>query len=245
MRVKKIIFGKSPDKFIMKTASQILHRLKRTVFHFNQKRIENIIQSRQGSQDFFFIQVGSNDGISGDPLHEFIVRYRWKGILVEPVPYLYEKLLATYRDQHGLIFENVAIDNAAGEKRFYYLRRARGAGHAVWYERIGSFHKEHLLKHRGKIPDFDRLLVEENVKCATLKALLQKYAVTNINLLHVDAEGYDYEIIKTVPFDEIKPRMILYENKHLSATDKAACKQLLKSHGYKLIKSKDTFAYLE
>lgn len=229
----------------MKFTSNLLFRLKKSIFRFNQRRIEEkIIHISQKDSDFFFIQIGSNDGISGDPIHKFIINYHWRGILVEPVSYLYAELLATYKNQKELFFENVAIDKEAGYRSFYRIRKADESKHIFWYEKLGSFNKEHLLKHRKKIPDFDEKFLEEKVKCLTLETLLKKYNVKKINLLHIDAEGYDYEIIKMVSFNGIKPQMILYENKHLSADDKSACKNLLRSHGYKLIKSKDTFAYL-
>jgi FkbM family methyltransferase len=221
------------------------HQLKRAVFRFNQKRIDGrIVRESQNDSDFFFVQVGSNDGVSGDPIHKFIVQYHWRGLLIEPIPYLYKKLMAVYAHQSNLFFERVAIDREPGEKHFYYIRSAGGSAKMAWYEKLGSFDKEHLVKHRAKIPDFDKRLVEATVPCVTLEMLFAKHRIAKINLLHIDAEGYDYEIIKTIPFSEIKPQMILYENKHLSQSDKAACKELLKSHGYKLIKGKDTFAYV-
>lgn len=238
-------YSAAPKGLIPVWCGGLLHQLKKAVFRFNHGRIEKkIIRASREDNDFFFIQIGSNDGVSGDPIHKFVVSYRWQGVLVEPVRYLFRMLLATYKNQPGLFFENAAIDKEAGYKSFYSVRKVNGPDHALWYEKLGSFNKEHLLKHRRKIPDFDDRLIEEKVRCMTLKDLLIKYNINKINLLHIDAEGYDYEIIKTIPFNEIKPIMILYENKHLSVSDKSACKELLRSHGYKLIKSKDTFAYL-
>ncbi len=229
----------------MKFIYNFLERAKRMVFKFNQRRIdEKIAAASHSATSFFFIQIGSNDGISGDPIYKYVKNFNWHGILIEPVEYLYKKLLANYQGQQGLFFENVAIDKSAGYKNFYSLKNLSGTGHVAWYEKLGSFNKEHLLKHKDKVPDFDLRLMEQSVKCVTFKSLLAKYAVTKINLLHIDAESYDYEIIKTIPFEIIKPAMILYENKHLNIGDKQDCKKLLRSHGYKFIKSKDTFAYL-
>jgi len=57
-----------------------------------------------------FIQVGANDGEYGDPLHSFIVKYPWHGILVEPQPDIFAKLRENYAAiQNRLIFENIAI----------------------------------------------------------------------------------------------------------------------------------------
>src|SRR5215467_4813948 len=32
----------------------------------------------------FFVNIGANDGLAGDPLREFITTRGWRGILVEP-----------------------------------------------------------------------------------------------------------------------------------------------------------------
>ena len=41
-----------------------------------------------------FVQIGSNDGVTSDPLQYFVDRYAWSGILVEPVPHVFERLHA-------------------------------------------------------------------------------------------------------------------------------------------------------
>ena len=43
-------------------------------------------------------------------------------------------------------------------------------------------------------------IATEDVKCVSLDSLLVKYNINNIDLLIIDAEGYDYEIIKAIPF---------------------------------------------
>lgn len=228
---------------------KLLHRLKKVVFKINQIRINRImIAHSKKNKDFFFIQIGSADGKSGDPIYSFVVKYQWRGILVEPIPYLYEKLKENYKNQDRLFFENVAISSEAGDKNFYYIKSQNPESESTpWYERLGSLNREHLTKHVDKIKKRipgDNLIIREKVKCHNIDFLLNKYNVQKINLLHIDAEGYDYEIIKMIPFHKIKPDMIFYEEKHLGPGDRVLCKNLLKSNGYKLIKSKDAFAYL-
>jgi len=36
------------------------------------------------------------DGAAYDPLHEFVARYGWRGLLVEPLPDMFEQLRRTY-----------------------------------------------------------------------------------------------------------------------------------------------------
>src|ERR1700722_3021383 len=56
-----------------------------------------------------FIEVGANDGRFGDPLRQYILKYQWKGVLVEPQPDIFERLKANYAGLNNRIsFENVA-----------------------------------------------------------------------------------------------------------------------------------------
>jgi hypothetical protein len=52
--------------------------------------------------DAFVVQIGANDGSAGDPLVDAFSKTRWSGLLVEPVPHLYETLVARYRDRPGV-----------------------------------------------------------------------------------------------------------------------------------------------
>src|SRR5438552_16548503 len=44
----------------------------------------------------FVVQVGAHDGAVVDPLRAELVYRRWRGVLVEPVPYVFERLRANY-----------------------------------------------------------------------------------------------------------------------------------------------------
>jgi FkbM family methyltransferase len=221
--------------------------LKKIVRDVKQAKIDWLIAKRSlENKDFFFIQVGSCDGVSEDPIYQFVTRFRWRGILVEPVKHLFEKLLVTYKNQAGLVFENIAIGRDSGLKTIYRINSTTKAGFVDWYERSSSFYKEHLLKQLNQIKnDFPGAeIIEEPVLCRPFDYLIENYNVGKIDLLHIDAEGYDYEIIKMVPFDRIRPTMIYYESEHLKREDKLSCEKMLATHGYRLIRAKDTFAYL-
>jgi len=48
-------------------------------------------------KEIAFLQIGSNDGIGGDPLREFIVgSANWHGVFVEPVPQMFAQLRRNY-----------------------------------------------------------------------------------------------------------------------------------------------------
>src|SRR3954463_14205307 len=69
--------------------------------------------------DFFFVQVGANDGVTDDPIRRYIQRYHWRGVLIEPLAKVFQQLCFNYREEPQLIFENAAIADADGTATFY------------------------------------------------------------------------------------------------------------------------------
>lgn len=196
-------------------------------------------------KDMFFIQIGANDGMKFDPTYLYVKKYKWKGILVEPVGYVFEKLKSNYRGVRDLIFEDVAIGDKDGFKNFYMLRKSEGENLPLWYDEIGSFSKEHVLKHGDRIKDINKRIIIQKIRILTLKSLLEKHKVSKIDFLQIDTEGYDQYILRQIPFNKIKPSMIVYEDRHLSKEEKEHCQKILVENGYTIIRRLDCFAYLK
>ena len=180
------------------------------------KKFNELMEKIGDKEDFFFVQIGSNDGKTGnDPIYDYIKKYGWSGILVEPVPSTYENLRKNYEGCDNLTFRNVAIADEVGVKKFFYVNRKDECGVPLDTE-IGSFREDIIRKHSW-IPNFDKYFSEMDVETTTFDLLTAN--VDHIDLLHIDAEGYDFEIIKTINFDRITPSMILYEHTHLAAAN--------------------------
>jgi methyltransferase, FkbM family len=184
---------------------------------------------------FFFIEIGSNDGIIHDPIYRYVTQYHWSGILVEPVRYYFNKLKANYNKNDNLIFENVAISNKDELRDFYRIKE--GLNYLPdWCKGLGSFYLNILLKHKWVIPNITDYIIKEKVKCVSFGSLLKKHDVKKIDLLLIDTEGYDYEIIKQIDFKNIRPSIMVYEHKHIDKKDRKDCERLLKSNSYSLMK---------
>jgi hypothetical protein len=58
------------------------------------------------------VQIGSNNGKSGDPIYRIILQRKgWKGLFVEPVPYLFHQLKTNYGNNPRFKFENSVINH--------------------------------------------------------------------------------------------------------------------------------------
>lgn len=196
------------------------------------------------SKDVYFIQIGCCDGVVEDIMHDLIVKNRWTGILIEPVKYLFEKLKANYQGYPNVIFRNVAISSENGVRDFWYIRD-NNEGLPFWYDQIGSFFPEVVLKHISEIPNLREYLVKEKVDCITLETLIQQHHIKKIDIIHIDVEGYDFGILKQIDFEKFCPSIVVYEHKHLIESDQKDSWNYLRSKGYQVIYNyMDTIAFI-
>ena len=114
-----------------------------------------------------------------------------------------------------------------------------------WSKRVSSLRPDIITKN-SLLPKDEDIIEEIIVQCITFQDLIEKYNVSHIDLLQIDAESYDYEIIKMINFKKMKPYIIHYEHKHLSDIERCECLQHLINQGYKIaIEEVDTIAYLQ
>jgi FkbM family methyltransferase len=218
-------------------------QLKKLYEHFNPplaKRLEKFFSNKD---DIFFIQVGSNDGKLGDPIHRLVVSNNtWRGIFIEPVPYLFQKLKLTYKNSSRFIFENVAISSESRRQKFFYIQELDKVNLNLpeWIDQLGSFDKKHILKHIAEfdIEHLEKYIIEDIIDCATFEEICRRNEVHKIDLLHIDAEGYDFKVLSQVDFCKYKPLVVLFENKHLQEDEVIQAECLLKDKGYEWISLK-------
>ena len=182
-----------------------------------------------------FVQIGTNDGRKHDPIRASVVREQWTGVMVEPVPDVFSRLVANYGGHPRIKLENVAVAATSGEAPFYYVPQAApGEQLPSWYDELGSFNKEVVLKHRDRIPRLEERLSCMTVPCVTFDELCRRNGIAAVDLLHTDTEGYDFEIIKTVDLQRTRPLLLIYEHKHFDAATREACRERLRSADYAL-----------
>lgn len=177
------------------------------------------------------LQIGAFDGVTDDDLREVIQNYPVRGVLVEPQPAVYARLQENYRDHSQLTLVNAAVDRQSGSREFHTT--------ATQYSSCASFDRDHLRKHGVR----DRDIKSQQVECLTVPELLDRCGMDGVDLIQIDAEGYDYEIIKSIDLDQLSPAIIRFEFAHFSKRDLDECLQMLASRGYRfLVENKDVIA---
>jgi FkbM family methyltransferase len=190
-----------------------------------------------------FLQVGANDGFINDPLHMLIKRDNWQGVFLEPLPDVFNEYLARlHRKKPEITAINAALDHNDGTRPLYKLSVSRER----WAHGLSSFNREVLVK---KLTDGsmernmrrqgvtlpaseDECIIVEDVVTISPETLMKKFGSREPDLLVIDAEGYDYEILKMLDLDRIFPEVIIYEEMLFDEKTAVECREYLRSHGY-------------
>lgn len=193
---------------------------------------------------FTVIQIGANDGITHDPIHKFIKRDKWNGVLLEPQPGVFHQYLKKiYKKNLGIKTICAAIGEEDGTQLIYKI----GFSEMRWATGLTSFSREKIekafedgivasncLKFGIEIPkDKSKWISEEEVEVISPKTLIEKYGLKKIDLLQIDAEGYDLEVIRIFDVATTQPEAIIFENVGLVKKEYALYLEKLKNIGYK------------
>lgn len=202
--------------------------------------VQDIMQQKK-AEDFFFIQIGAHDGVHYDPIRALIKKFHWRGILVEPQPQVFKRLIENYKDEPQLIFENAAIAPHDGQTTLYVFKE--GSNLPDHASMLASFNRNVLVSNGH---NYKGEIMELPVKALSLKSLLAQHRVQKIDLLQIDTEGYDFEIIKMLESSEIKPTILHFESGFLTEDQMNHCSELFKKWGYRAITiGIDTLAYCQ
>lgn len=192
--------------------------------------------------DLFFIQIGAFDGVSHDPIHTYVHRFGWHGVLVEPQARYMAALRQNYREAKNLTFRQVAVATERGPRALYKVRDDV-PGLPPWAGELASFRRSTILSHASVIAGLEALIVEEIVECVTISDLFEEARGRRVDLLQIDAEGYDFEIIKGIDFARHRPEIIHFEHGHFDEATLRECLELLIENGYAVaMEERDTTA---
>lgn len=187
------------------------------------------------AQHVFFVQVGSNDMFKHDILHIYVEQYGWCGILTEPVPYVFARLVERYGDIPSLHLEECAVASHGGVTDFYYLREDDDARLPPWYDQIGSLSRQHLLNHAVAIPDVEDRIVHDQTIAVTFADLCAKHGREHVAVIQIDVEGADLDVLRSIDLTAVRPDIVIYEHQHLDDADGRAAKALLMARGFHVI----------
>ena len=155
-----------------------------------------------------FVEAGANDGIRQSNTLYFEAVRGWRGLLVEPVPALYEEC-RRHRPQAQVAWAALAPpEQVPGEVTLRYaglMSVVRGG--------MGSADEEDAHIAAGlavqKLETY-----EITVPTATLSGLLDRFGIGEVDLLSLDVEGFEAPALAGLDLTRHRPRFILVEARY-------------------------------
>ena len=177
-----------------------------------------------------FVQIGANDGVVGDPLRSYILERGWTGILVEPQPAVFAQLKANYSEcADRLVFENLAIGPSETVPLYVPIQPVNRASNKAYGTGAASSNAAVTARQLNLAPkDLQRI----DIPAITLDKLFEKHGLAELDLLQIDAEGFDWQVLKTLDLKRFRPAIIQLETGHLQRPDLAAMAQALNVADY-------------
>lgn len=163
---------------------------------------------------YSLILIGAHNGTKSRQLVEK-ASARGPVLLVEPVPWLFDSLRKMHGDNPAISLLNAAVIDREVEEVSFYAPTPNASRVANYGDQLGSLN----ALHAGSIHKaFESVIEKINVPAISISSLLIKFAVSEIETLFTDTEGFDARSISTFPFEKLKPNHIVFEFMHSDGT---------------------------
>lgn len=164
--------------------------------------------------EFSLLSIGENDGItlsnSYDLLNNKYQNMLWRGVLLEPSPTAFKKLKNLYNDVSFVKTYNYGISDVSSKQKFYDSGSHLGNDTSLLSSLIESETKK-WVSTDFKIIEADFLTFQH----------FRELCDDKFNFISIDAEGYDYNILKQIDLKDVNCMCLCIEhNGDLSLVEK-------------------------
>ena len=226
-RRKKIILSRA--KFVARKSGLVtfFDFLRKRHFIYLEKKTKSFLSKVFASGSLHVVQIGSNDGVSNDPLWPFFQENKTApAVLVEPIPEYAEALRNNHSDRPRTSVINAAAGNGYGERPLYYFDQAvasemDGNGpQNLWATGQGSFDRCLVVwwvhqnawrwgGERAKTERFISQIKMLNVDVRRTSEFL--VGPPDETLLVIDVQGPETEVISGLRSDSL-PKWVICES---------------------------------
>lgn len=216
-------------------------------FNFLETILETVLSYEKKIN---IVQIGANDGVFGDPIHNFVMENKkfTNALLIEPQNEIIKYLKHAYSTHPNILIYNGAIgfeDNLLLYRikpdlwRFFNAPYLKYAPEYRAPSGVTSANREHVFTAAKKYLDnnieIEDALEKLYVPCKRLRVLLSEMKFPDkIHLLQIDTEGMDDQVIYASDIDYLQPTLINFESKNLNKKNKYKLEEYLSQIGYRL-----------
>jgi len=177
--------------FPVKFKTYIKKFKKYNAYHQLDKKLLKYVNYKNG----FYIDCGANDGVNQSTTWYFEKYLNWNGILIEPIPNVFNELKKN-RSKNNYFYNTALTNFNYNSKTIKFI-----------------FNKEDTLT--GSIFSSNQYLKKTQtieVKATTLDQIIKKNKSSKlIDLFSLDVEGYEFEVLNGINYDDTKFKFFLIE----------------------------------
>jgi FkbM family methyltransferase len=180
---------------------------------YSQDKQDSFLEQNvfMGFKNGIFIDVGAHDGVSFNNTLFFEKNHDWTGVNIEPIKLVFDNLVI---NRPNCININYAVCNENGETDFL-----QNTGYTEMISGIkNTFDSRHLnrlqyenIKHGSKTEII-------KVKTKKIDDICNENNIFKVNYLSIDVEGAEFEVIKSINFDNIFIDVIGFENNYKNSS---------------------------
>jgi FkbM family methyltransferase len=167
----------------------------------------------------YYVDVGANDGISLSNTYILEKKYGWKGICMEPMPSVFEKLVSER--------PNAICINKAGFSESGKIVQFDEIVNSPMLSGISKFNTNYNNIYSKNTLSVETITLTDALNAANSPAF--------IHYLSLDTEGSEYEILKGIDFNKYTFGLIDLEH-NFKEPNRTQIREYLKERGYNFVK---------
>lgn len=171
------------------------------------RKLADRLRPRPGDAPGFFIEAGANDGFDQSNTYYLAHRYRWSGLLIEPIP---ELAAHCQRIRPESIVVNAALGPLSNDGSTLTLHRAGLMSTVEGALGTGERQHDHLDRAKQLLPGAQTGAIKVPVRA--LSSIIDEHAPgQRIDLLSLDVEGFEPQALAGLDLSRHAPRYICVE----------------------------------
>lgn len=187
--------------------------------------IDFVLHFFNNAENLFFVDAGAHNGIDWSNTFVLEKYLKWTGICIEPQ----EKQFEDLKKNRDCLCLNNAVYSSCGKKTFRLV-----SGEANMLSGfVESFTKEHTNRIDKEISNTKSYFSDIQLNAVTLDHLFKENKINKVDYLSIDCECGEYEILRGLNLNIVKPTLISIEHNGDRISDKK-CLNLLQSYGYSI-----------
>ena len=157
----------------------------------------------------YCVDLGAYDGVIGSQSRALLLR-GWSGVLVEPDPRTFARLVVLYSDRRDVTCVRCALSDEPGVAHMNFSAGPSQAEPRFWQIAQLNTLSDRVAAHYSTSLDYK--FERHPVTVATLPGLLDwVHAPADIGFLSIDCEGLDLRIVQALDFARSQPWLIAVE----------------------------------